>query len=148
MAKSFLLEIVTPEKLFYNGEVEIVIAKTLSGEQGFMADHECACKLLEAGELWFREAESKQYRLAAISGGFVDVWGDIMVYSDSAEWPDEIDVARAEEARVREIEWIEEHKDEEKTTHALTAEFEIHEQALRRAINRKKVAAGGGRQRH
>ena len=86
MAKSFKLEIVTPERLFYSGEAEVVVVRTLSGEEGFLADHVWACKLLGSGELRFREPGSGEHRLANISGGFIDVHGDVMVFSDSAEW--------------------------------------------------------------
>ncbi|MCL1809483.1 MAG: F0F1 ATP synthase subunit delta, partial [Clostridiales bacterium] len=82
MAKSFLLEIVTPEKLFYYGEADIVIARTLTGEEGYMAGHIWACNLLETGELWFRESGSKDFKVAAISGGFVDVRDYILVFTD------------------------------------------------------------------
>jgi F-type H+-transporting ATPase subunit epsilon len=145
MAKKFVLEIVTPEKLFYFGEVEIVIARTLSGEEGFMAGHIWACKLLGTGELWFREAGAKEYRLAAISGGFIDVRGEILVFTDSAEWPEEIDVERAGEALGREKEWLEQHG-----IHDNTPEDEViqHKEAAKRAATRQKVAGGGGRQRH
>lgn len=55
MAKSVQLEVITPSKLFYKGEVG-VITRTLQGDEGFMADHaKWACKLLDTGELWFRE---------------------------------------------------------------------------------------------
>ena len=86
MAKSFKLEIVTPEQLFYSGEAEVVVVRTLSGEEGFLADHIWVCKLLGSGELRFREPGSREHRLANISGGFIDVHGDVMVFSDSAEW--------------------------------------------------------------
>ena len=86
MAKSFMLEILTPEKRFYSGEVEIVIVRTLSGEEGFLANHIWACKLLGSGLLKFREPGTKEEKTAEISGGFIDVHGDIFVFTDSAEW--------------------------------------------------------------
>ena len=89
MAKSFSLEIVTPEAQFYTGEAEIVIVRTLSGEEGFMAEHAWACKLLGKGELRFREPCSKEHRYAQISGGFVDVRDEILIFTDSAEWGEE-----------------------------------------------------------
>lgn len=89
MAKNFLLEIVTPEKRFFKGEVDIVIARTLSGEEGYLANHIWAVKLLGTGDLRFKEAESKETRVAEISGGFIDVHGDILIFTDSAEWKDE-----------------------------------------------------------
>jgi len=144
MAKSFTLEIITPEKLFYLGEAEIVIVRTLTGEEGYMAGHSWACKLLGTGELWFREAGSKKYKLAAISGGFVDVRDYILIFTDSAEWPEEIDLDRANAAGQREREWLDQHhspKDDPR-------EVAEHKEAARRAVNRQKVAAGGGRQRH
>ncbi|MDR3305475.1 MAG: F0F1 ATP synthase subunit epsilon, partial [Clostridiales Family XIII bacterium] len=143
MAKSFSLEIVTPEKLFYWGNVEIVIARTLSGEEGFMADHIWACKLLSIGELWFREAGGKDYKLVAVSGGFIDVKGDILVFTDAAEWPEEIEVDRANEAVRREEAWLEKHGASDDTPE----DIELHKQAVRRAKNRLGVAGGGVRPR-
>ena len=143
MAKSFMFEIVTPEKLFYYGKVELVIARTLSGEEGFMAGHSWACKLLGTGELLFREAGEKDFKLAAISGGFVDVRDNILVYTDSAEWPEEIDVGRANAAVEREEEWLRQHSSAKENKE----ETDEHKQAAERAVNRQKVAAGG-RRRH
>jgi len=143
MANSFLLEIITPEKRFFSGVVETVIVRTLSGEEGFLAGHIWACKLLDIGELWFREEGKKEYRLAAISGGFIDVREEIMIYTDSAEWPEDIDLERANEAHRRESEWLEQYG----LSDEIKEEAEKHKQAVRRAANRKKVAAGGSRQR-
>ena len=49
MANSVRLEVITPSKLFYRGEVELVIVTTLDGDEGFMAGHVWACKLLDIG---------------------------------------------------------------------------------------------------
>ena len=86
MAKSILLEVITPSKLFYKGEVELVICRTLTGDEGFMANHSWACKLLDVGELWIQEAGAKDFRVAAIAGGYVDVKDYIVIYTDAAEW--------------------------------------------------------------
>ena len=86
MAKTFKLEIVTPDNMFYSDEVEIVVVRTPLGEEGFLAGHIWVCKLLDSGEIRFREPGSKEYRLANISGGFIDVHGDILIFTDSAEW--------------------------------------------------------------
>jgi len=115
MAKSFRFEIVTPEKLFYHGKAELVIARTLSGDEGFMAGHSWAFKLLGTGELWFKEAGAKDFKLAAISGGFIDVSDNVLIFTDSAEWPEEIDIGRANAAGLREQEWLETHKAGDKT---------------------------------
>ena len=144
MAKSFPFEIVTPERLFYFGDVELVIVRTTTGEEGFMAGHSWACKLLDTGELWFREAGSKEYRLAAISGGFIDVREQVLIYTDSAEWQGDIDIGRAEEAGRRELEWLEDNH----IKGASAEEVEAHKLKAKRADVRQKVAAGGIRQRH
>ena len=46
---SFKLEVMTPSKLFYRGDVELVIVTTKDGDEGFMAGNIWACKLLEVG---------------------------------------------------------------------------------------------------
>jgi len=147
MPKAFPLEIVTPEKRFYAGDAEIVIVRTLSGDEGFMAGHAWACKLLATGEVWFRETSSKEFRYAAISEGFIDVRGNVMIYTDAAEWPEEIDVSRAEKKEQLERDWLEKHKDY-LADPEFALEVEVHKQAITRALNRKKVADGEARQKH
>ena len=88
MASTFKLEITTPEKMFFSGDVDIVVCKTVSGEEGFLAGHIWGCKLLDSGKLRLREPGSKEYRFANISGGFIDVHGDVLVFTDMAEWVD------------------------------------------------------------
>jgi len=86
MAKTFKFEIITPERKFFSGEVELVVVKTLSGEEGFMADHAWACKLLaENGSLHFRGTDGIE-KTAQISGGFIDVKDSILVFTDKADW--------------------------------------------------------------
>ena len=54
MASSVRLEIITPSKKFYQGDVELVIVRTLEGDEGFMKGHAWACKLLDIGEMWIQ----------------------------------------------------------------------------------------------
>jgi F-type H+-transporting ATPase subunit epsilon len=104
-----MLDIITPEKLFYRGEIELVIARTLTGDEGFMANHTWACKLLNTGELWIQESGQKDFRIAAISGGFIDIKDKFTIFTDYAEWPEEIDVERAKKAGARAEEWLRDH---------------------------------------
>ncbi|MEI3502557.1 MAG: hypothetical protein V8Q42_02440 [Anaerovoracaceae bacterium] len=55
MANTVKLEIMTPSKLLYRGEVDLVIVTTPEGEEGFMAGHSWACKILDIGEMWIHE---------------------------------------------------------------------------------------------
>ena len=92
MAKAFHLEIITPSKTFYRGQAELVIVPTPEGEEGFMADHAWVCALLDVGELWIREPGKKEFKAAFIAGGFIDVKGGIVIFTDAAEWREEIDL--------------------------------------------------------
>ena len=86
--KSFWLDVVTPSKKFYSGEVEEVIITTQAGKEGFMAKHSWTCKILDAGELWIRELGSApdEWKIASAAGGFVDVKENMVIYTDAIEW--------------------------------------------------------------
>ena len=88
MANSFWLDVMTPSKKFFSGEVEEVIITTPVGKEGFMAKHSWTCKLLDAGELWIRElgAAPDDWKIASAAGGFVDVKKDMLIYTDAIEW--------------------------------------------------------------
>ena len=75
MRKTFWLDVITPSKKFFSGEVEEVIINTPVGKEGFLAKHSWTCKLLDAGELWIRElgAAEDDWKIASAAGGFVDV---------------------------------------------------------------------------
>jgi F-type H+-transporting ATPase subunit epsilon len=143
MAKSVRLDIITPEKLFYRGEIELVIARTLTGDEGFMANHTWACKLLATGELWIQEEGSKDFRIAAITGGFIDIKDRFTIFTDAAEWPEEIDVERAKQSELRAKEWLQEHSsdlsDSERMSEAKKDILKSH--------TRVNVAGGGARRK-
>lgn len=88
MANSFWLDVITPSKKFFSGEVEEVIINTPLGKEGFMAKHSWTCKLLDAGELWIRELGSAagDWKIASAAGGFVDVKENMVIYTDTVEW--------------------------------------------------------------
>lgn len=143
MARSFRLEVVTPERLFYEGDVELVIARTLLGDEGFMANHAWACKLLATGELWIQEEGQKDFRIAAISGGFIDVKNEMIIFTDAAEWPSEIDIDRSREHKESAEEYLKTHS----TLNADEAEIVKAKVSLSKAITRMGVAAGGMRRK-
>ncbi len=96
----FQLSIVTAERTVLNEEVDMVIAPGAAGELGILARHEPLLTTLKPGEL--RVLQSGQWDYLAVAGGFmqVDPRG-VTVLADAAERVEEIDVARAEEARRR-----------------------------------------------
>ena len=125
------LDIVTAEKVVYSGDVDIVIAPGSEGQLGILPHHAPLMTTLNAGELIARKG-TEDYSMA-ISGGFLEVLPDrIIVLADAAERAEEIDIARAEEAKKRA---------QERLAHSTSQmESATAEAALRRAIARIEVA--------
>ena len=138
MAKPVKLEVITPSKLFYKGEVALIICRTLEGEEGFMANHTWACKLLDVGEMWIQECGSDDFKIAAISRGYIDVKDSIVVFTDAAEWSEDIDVDRARALKEEAENWLREHKEG-------LQEIAMAKMAIAKAITRMNVAGGGAR---
>lgn len=124
------LDIVTAERVVYSAEVDIVVAPGIEGELGILPHHAPLMTSLKEGELMLRKAGEETY--IAISGGFLEVRPDrVIVLADSAERSEEIDIARAEEAKRRA---------EERISHPTTGvDLSRAEAALRRSLIRLKV---------
>jgi F-type H+-transporting ATPase subunit epsilon len=94
------LEIVSPERRAFTGEVDEVIVPGIDGQLGILPHHTRLITALGTGELRIKKDGTEQSLL--ISGGFVEVRPDkVIVMADLAEHSDEIDEARAVEARKR-----------------------------------------------
>ena len=92
------LEIVSPERRVYDDEVDMVVVPGLNGQLGILPHHTPLISSLGVGELKIKKSGSEESML--ISGGFVEVRPDkVVVMADLAEHSDEIDEARAIEAR-------------------------------------------------
>ena len=140
---SVRLEVITPSKLFYRGEVELVIVTTLDGDEGFMAGHVWACKLLDVGELWIQEkgAAKNEWRVAAVAGGFIDVKDSIVIYTDAVEWSEDIDMERVLSEKDKVEDWLGKHPDAEEDSE----EMQNAKLMLAKAEVRTNVADGGHR---
>ena len=134
MAKTFRLEVITPERLFYEGDVEMVIVRNLVGYEGFLANHAWACKLLGTGILRIKEPGAKDFRIAATTGGFIDVKERVTIFTDAAEWPEEIDLERSERK-------LEEAKCLLKVN-CSERELQIAKLSIEKALNRVKLKSG------
>lgn len=98
--KSFLLKILCPDREFLNKKVEMVILRTVDGDMGVLAGHIPTVTILSYGQLRF--IEDSQESVVLIMGGFVDIKKDcVTILTDSANWPEEIDVNRAMLAKER-----------------------------------------------
>ena len=92
------LEIVTPERQVFTDAVDMVVVPGVDGQLGILPHHTRLISALGTGELRIKQSGSEQVML--ISGGFVEVRSDkVVVMADLAERSDEIDLARATEAR-------------------------------------------------
>ena len=94
------LEIVTPDRLLLSEEVDKVTVPGSEGYLGILPGHLPLLTTLGIGVLSYHRGGHK-YEFA-VSGGFAEVLGDsVIVMAESVERPDEIDVARAREAKER-----------------------------------------------
>lgn len=94
----FKLEIITPERKFFDGETEQLIVRTTVGDVGILNGHEPYCAALGIGQM--RIMVDGNFRHAATSGGIIKVNREkTVVLVDSCEWADEIDLTRAEAAK-------------------------------------------------
>ncbi|MDO4546226.1 MAG: F0F1 ATP synthase subunit epsilon [Bacillota bacterium] len=144
MANSVKLEIITPSKMFYRGDVELVIARTLEGDEGFMCGHSWACKLLDIGELWIQEkgAGKDDFKVAAVAGGFIDVKDSIIIYTDAVEWSEDIDMERVLSEKAKAEDWLTHNEQTGDPNDVIKAKI-----AIAKAITRSHVAEGGYRRK-
>ncbi len=92
------VELVSPEKILYSGDADMVIARTTDGEIAFMSGHAPFIGSLGVGAVTIRASEGDDV-LAAVHEGFVEVTDDrVTILSDVAELVDDIDANRAQQA--------------------------------------------------
>jgi len=92
------LEIVTPERLAYSDDVDMVLVPGIEGELGILPHHTPMVSLLGYGELKIRKGGDEE--TFAIVGGFLQVRPDkVVVMAETASMASEIDLEKAEEAR-------------------------------------------------
>jgi F-type H+-transporting ATPase subunit epsilon len=92
------LEIVSPERRAFTDEVDMVVVPGIDGQLGILPHHTRLISALGIGELRIKKDGTEQSML--ISGGFVEVRPDkVIVMADLAEHTEEINEARAAEAR-------------------------------------------------
>lgn len=95
------VKIVTPKREMYNGEADMVIFRSKCGDVGIMHGHLPMVTVLDYGVLRIMEnGEAKKF--ATVFGGFAEVDGEgVTILTDAAEWTEEIDLKRAQEAKER-----------------------------------------------
>jgi len=125
------LEIITAEREVFADDVNVVVAPGTEGQLGILPHHAPLITMLNPGELLIRKDSEETYM--AITGGFLEVRPDkVIVLADACERAEEIDIARAEEAKSR--------AEEQLKTPIEELDAARVEAALRRSLVRLQVA--------
>jgi F-type H+-transporting ATPase subunit epsilon len=134
-------EVVTPERVVFEGDVEMVIAPGIEGQLGILPHHAPLMTALKYGELAIRRP-GQEDEYIAIGGGFIEVGPDyVTVLADSAERAEEIDLERAEAARQRAQETMAQKRREDEDF--VRAEAALRHSLLRLKVAKRKHRAGG-----
>ena len=97
---TFELSIMTPERQFFSGQVEALTGTGIDGQMTVLAGHATRVVSLDIGEISIKQDGT--WRQAVNTEGFMEVLGDsVVMFVQACEWPEDIDVRRAEEAKHR-----------------------------------------------
>jgi len=130
------LEIVTPERRAFEGDVDEVVVPGSEGELGILPHHAPLISMLGQGVLRYKQGEKSEE--FAIFGGFLQVRPDrVVVLAETADLASEIDVDRAERARREAERQLEGGAD--------ATDLAAGRAALQRALIRLRVAERGMR---
>ncbi|MEK5059551.1 F0F1 ATP synthase subunit epsilon [Paenibacillus shunpengii] len=128
---TFLLEIVTPERLIYSEQADSLVVRGLEGELGILPGHVPFVTPLQIAPVTIK-ANGKEQKIA-VAGGFVEVRKEkVVILAESAELANEIDVDRARAAKERAETRLSSNRDQFDHRRA--------ELALQKAMNRLKVS--------
>ena len=123
----FTLKVITPDRVFYEEEVSMVEFNTVEGEVGIYKQHIPMTMIISPGILTI--TQENETREAALHAGFAEVLQDnVTILAEIIEWPAEIDLKRAEEAKERAESRIREH--------APGTDMKRAEMSLKRAVAR------------
>ena len=132
MVKTFKLEILASDHVFYSGECDELIFPGQDGSFGILPNHQPMITCLNAGELRFRTGDEWHY--AVVSDGFVEIMPSyVTLLADTVERPEEIDEKRAEAAKERAEEKLRQKQS--------ISEYYHTQAALNKAVARLKISS-------
>ncbi len=135
--KKIKLKIVTPEKVVLSEEVAQVSVQTKMGQITVLPNHLPLVAELSAGEIIVKQKADKEDWMA-VSGGFIEVLPDqVVILADTAEYAEEIDEQRAEEAK-RKAEQLLKEKVADSEDYAMVAAKLQKELARLRVVRKRK----------
>lgn len=98
--ETFRLKVISPDRIFYEGDAVMLELNTTEGEIGIYKNHVPMTYIIEPGVMTITEPEGKKE--AALHAGFIQILQEeITILAEVVEWPEEIDEVRAQEARIR-----------------------------------------------
>ena len=117
--RNFVLEIITPDRVFYQGQATMVEFNTTEGEIGVYKDHIPTTVIIKPGVLTIT---SEEKQTAALHSGFATIMQDkVTILAEIIEWASEIDRERAEASKQRAEQRIKEGRDETDIARAETS---------------------------
>lgn len=126
------LDIVTPDKVVLNAEVDYVGAEGVDGQFGLLPQHAPMLTALKVGDLYYRQGNETHW--VFVAGGFAQISDNkVTVLAEAAELASDIDVERAQAAKARAEQRLAEPKPELDIVRA--------ELALARARARIRIAS-------
>ena len=136
--KYMTVQVVTPDGVRYDHHATYISIRTLDGDMGILPDHVNIIAPLIVHEMKIRRIDDDNHvDWVAINGGIIEVKNNLVtIVADSAERERDIDVSRAERAKIR----AERELEQAQTIHDID-EVRRAEVALRRAINRISVGS-------
>ena len=134
-SNSFYLKIIAANRVFYSGRCISIIVPEYDGQKEILAHHEDMVIAVNDGEMRFQPEGSDNWEYAVVGIGFVEIVNNrVTLLVESAERPEEIDVARAREAKER----AEEQMRQKQSIH----EYYHSRASLARAMARLKATSG------
>lgn len=132
------LEVITPEKIIYKDDIDEVLVPTSKGQIGILPDHINLLTQVTSGEIHIKKGGKDQF--LAVTGGFLEVsQNKITILADYAVRSEDIEVARAQEAKKR-AEKLMEEKTSEKDFARIEADLQKSLLELKVAERRKHRA--------
>lgn len=132
MYSKFQLEIITPEREFFSGEVEQVIIITVDGERGILKGHYPIVAALLPGSI--RLLINNKWHEAANSEGFIMAMPDkVLIMVQTVEWPEELEEQLVRETIIKALERIKQKKNID------IVKYKLGKASLARSFARLKV---------
>lgn len=129
----FYLKVISANREFFQGKCRSLVVPAFDGQKEILAHHEDMVIAIDEGEMRFQEEDNDDWQYAVVGMGFVQIMNNrVTLLVETAERPDEIDLARALQAKERA---------EEQLRQELSIQEFYHSQAsLARAMSRLKTA--------